>query len=334
MGWLLRTARNRAIDRIRRERTLAGKLQLLGREAPPEEAMDEGPIPDERLKLIFMCCHPALALDTQVALTLRALGGLSNEEIARAFLVPDETMKRRLTRARAKIKSAGIPFAIPAPDVLPERLAAVLAVIYLIYNEGYGGRGELAPEAIRLCRVLLALLPEEHEVRGLLALMLLQEARRDARFNGDDLVLLGDQDRSRWDGAMIHEGLEALEEARGLRGEGPYTLQAEIAALQAQDPIDWLLVAALYGKLVDMTGSPVVQLNRVVAVAEAVGPEAALEIVEGLDLPEYRYLHSTRAELLRRLGRSDEARSAYRRALELTPGITERRFLERRLTEL
>lgn len=334
MGWLLRTARNRAIDRIRRDRTLADKLQLLGHEPPPEEAMDDGAIPDERLSLIFMCCHPSLALDTEVALTLRALGGLSNEEIARAFLVLDETMKRRLTRARGKIKTAGIPFAIPTADALPERLAAVLAVIYLIYNEGYGGRGELAPEAIRLCRVLLALLPDEQEVRGLLALMLLQEARRDARFNGDDLILLGDQDRSLWDSAMIREGLQALQGARGPGGKGPYALQAEIAALQLQDPINWMLVAARYGQLAEMTGSPVVQLNRVVAVAEAVGPEAALEIVEGLDLPDYRYFHSTRAELLRRLGRPDEARSAYGRALELTRGITERRFLERRLAEL
>jgi RNA polymerase sigma-70 factor, ECF subfamily len=332
MGWLLRTARNRAIDRIRRDRTL--ELQLLGHEPPPEEAMDDCAIPDERLSLIFMCCHPALALDTQVALTLRALGGLSNEEIARAFLVPDETMKRRLTRARSKIKTAGIPFAIPTADALPERLVAALAVIYLIYNEGYGGRGELAPEAIRLCRVLLALLPDEQEVSGLLALMLLQEARRDARFNGDDLILLGDQDRSLWDSAMIREGLQALQGARGPGGEGPYALQAEIAALQLQDPINWMLVAARYGQLAEMTDSPVVQLNRVVAVAEAVGPEAALEIVEGLDLPDYRYFHSTRAELLRRLGRPDEARSAHGRALELTRGSTERRFLERRLAEL
>ena len=333
MGWLLRTARNRAIDRIRRQRTLAGKLQLLAHEPTREDDVDGGPVPDDRLKLIFMCCHPALALDAQVALTLRALGGLSNQEIARAFLVPDETMKRRLSRARAKIRSAGIPFAQPAGDVLPERLAAVLGVIYLIYNEGYGGHGELASEAIRLCRVLGELLPEEPEVRGLLGLMLLQEARRGARFRGEDLVLLPDQDRSLWDGAMLDEGLRSLRDARA-RGGGPYTLHAEIAALQTRDPIDWLRVAALYADLVELSGSPVVQLNRAVAIAEAGSPEAALEIVEGLDLPEYRYLHSTRAELLRRLGRLDEARSAYRRALELTSGRLERRFLERRLAGL
>jgi RNA polymerase sigma-70 factor, ECF subfamily len=334
MGWLLRTARNRAIDRIRRQRTLAGKLHQLGHEQQAEDDLDEGVIPDDRLKLIFMCCHPALALDAQVALTLRALGGLSNDEIARAFLVSDETMKRRLSRARAKIKSAGIPFAIPGTDALPQRLFAVLAVIYLIYNEGYGGHDHLAPEAIRLCRVLVALLPEEPEVRGLLALMLLQEARRGARTRGEELIMLRDQDRSLWDGAMIREGMQSLQDAVARGGDGPYTLQAEIAALQTEDPIDWMRVAALYGDLVELTGSPVVLLNRAVAVAEAGGPEAALEIVEGLDLPDYRYLHSTRAELLRRLGRRDEARSAYRRALELNPSGPERRFLERRLTEL
>jgi RNA polymerase sigma-70 factor (ECF subfamily) len=334
MAWLVRTARNRAIDRIRRERTLAGKLRVLAHEPPPDDEMDEGAVPDDRLKLIFMCCHPALALDAQVALTLRAMGGLSNDEIARAFLVPDETMKRRLSRARAKIKSAGIPFAVPADDTIADRLAAVLEVIYLIYNEGYGGRGELASEAIRLCRVLVGLLPEEPEVRGLLALMLLQEARRDARIRGEELILLQDQDRSLWDGAMIDEGLQFLHGAMARSGAGPYRLQAEIAALQTQDPIDWVRVAALYGALVELTGSPVVQLNRAVAVAEAGGPEAALEIVEGLDLPAYRYLHSTRAELFRRLGRLDEARDAYARALALTPSTLERRFLERRLTEL
>jgi RNA polymerase sigma-70 factor (ECF subfamily) len=334
MAWLLRTARNRAIDRIRRERTLSGKLRLLAHEAPPADELDEGAVADDRLKLIFMCCHPALALEAQVALTLRALGGLSNQEIARAFLVADETMKRRLSRARAKIKAAGIPFAVPSQAALPERLAAVLAVIYLIYNEGYGGRHQLAPEAIRLCRVLVALLPDDAEVRGLLALMLLQEARRDARFRGGEMVLLRDQDHSLWDEAMLESGREALREAVDRHGAGPYTLQAEIAALQTRDPIDWLGVAARYAELVELTGSPVVQLNRAVAVAEAGSPEIALQMVEGVDLPDYRYLHSTRAELLRRLGRRDEARIAYRRALELTPSTPERRFLERRIAEL
>jgi RNA polymerase sigma-70 factor (ECF subfamily) len=334
MAWLLRTARNRAIDRLRRERTLTGKLRLLAAEQPPEETMSEGPIPDDRLKLIFMCCHPALALEAQVALTLRALGGLTNGEIARAFLVSDETMKRRLSRARMKIKSAGIPFALPAEALLAERLEAVLAVVYLIFNEGYGGRGQLAPEAVRLGKVLAGLLPAEPEVHGLLALMQLQEARRDARFEGGDLILLRDQDRSRWNSGMIDEGLQCLERAVALGARGPYALQAQIASLQSRDPIDWMQVAALYGELAGVTGSPVVELNRAVAIAEAGAPEVALEIVDGVDLPDYRYLHSTRAELLRRLGRFDAARTAYRRALDLTAEGAEHRFLERRLSEL
>jgi RNA polymerase sigma-70 factor (ECF subfamily) len=277
-----------------------------------------------------MCCHPALAIEAQVALTLRAVAGLATEEIARAFLVPAETMKRRLTRAKSKIKTAGIPFAVPAGPRLPERLAAVLAVVYLIFNEGYGDhedRSGLAAEAIRLGRVLTALMPAEPEVAGLLALMLLHDARRKARFAGQDLVLLADQDRSRWDWPQIAEGRVLLDQAR----RGPYALQAAIASLQTEPRLDWPQIAALYGELADRTGSAVVRLNRAVAIAEAEGPAAALAIVDGLDLPDYQYWHSTRAELLRRLGRADEARAAYTQALALARTVPERRFLERRI---
>ncbi len=291
-------------------------------------------IEDERLELIFTCCHPALATEAQVALTLRALGGLSTEEIARAFLVSEETMKRRLSRAKTKIKLSGIPFAVPEDHLLPDRLDAVLAVVYLIFNEGYGGRVDLAAEAVRLGRLLAGLLPDEPEVHGLLALMLIHHARRRARFSGEDLVLLADQDRSLWDEAAIDAGREALERALALRGRGPFVLQAAIASLQTDETVDWDQVAALYAQLAAATGSPVVELNRAVAVAEAGAPAAALEIVEALELEDYRYLHSTRAELLRRLGRPGEAREAYRRALALTSAEPERRFLERRLHEL
>jgi RNA polymerase sigma-70 factor, ECF subfamily len=296
--------------------------------------MDESAIPDERLELIFMCCHPALATEAQVALTLRALGGLTNDEIARAFLVSPETMKRRLSRAKVKLKAAGIPFAVPADHRLPDRLAAVLAVLYLIFNEGYGGRVELAAEAIRLGRLLGELMPDEPEVHGLLALMLLQDARRAARFDCDELVLLGDQDRGLWDREEIEAGRKHVERAVALGGRGPYVLQAAIASLQIEDAIDWSRVAALYSELAHLTGSPVVELNRAVAVAEGGAVEAALEIVDGLPLDEYQYLHSTRGELLSRLGRSGEARVAFGRALELARSEPERRFLERRIAQL
>jgi RNA polymerase sigma-70 factor, ECF subfamily len=334
-AWLVTTARNRAIDRLRRERTLAAKTRLLEvPEAVEEDDVDATTIPDERLELIFTCCHPALATEAQVALTLRALGGLTTEEIANAFLVSPETMKRRLSRAKVKIREAGIPFAVPADDVLPDRLAAVLAVVYLIFNEGYGGRVDLAAEAIRLGRVLSGLMPDEPEVHGLLALMLCHDARRAARFSGDELVLLEDQDRSLWDAAQIAQARAVLDRALALRGRGPYVLQAAIASLQAEPEIDWPQIASLYGELALVTRSPVVELNRAVAVAQAGSPAAALEIADALALDDYPYLHSTRAELLRRLGRADEARAAYRRALELTRAAPERRFLERRLAEL
>jgi len=334
-AWLLTTARNRALDRLRRERTLAAKTRLLEVPEIVRRQVNETAIPDERLELIFTCCHPALAVEAQVALTLRALGGRTTEEIASAFLVPSETMKRRLTRARAKIRAAGIPFRVPSGDLLPRRLAAVLAVVYLIFNEGYGaGRGDLASEAVWLGRVLAGLLPEQPEALGLLALILCHDARREARFAGGELVLLADQDRSRWDAAQIAEGRAVLERALAAGGRGPYVHQAAIASLQTEERIDWPRVAELYGELARITRSPVVELNRAVAVAEAGDPEAALRTVERLALSDYRYLHSTRAELLRRLGRREEARAAYRRALDLTPAAAERRFLERRLAEL
>jgi RNA polymerase sigma-70 factor, ECF subfamily len=303
-------------------------------ETTEDSVDDETTFPDERLELVFTCCHPALATEAQVALTLRTLGGLTTPEIAHAFLVPEATMAQRIVRAKRKIKAAGIPFRVPPDHLLPDRLAAVLAVVYLIFNAGYGGRTELTAEALRLVRALAELMPDEPEVHGLRAMMLLLDARREARFDAGELVLLADQDPARWDQTEITAGRTALDRALALRGRGAYVIQAAIASLHADETRDWPQIAALYGELARVTGSPVVELSRAVAVAEAEGPEAGLAIVEGLDLDEYHYLHATRGELLRRMNRTAEARAAYTRALGLVHDDVERRLIERRLAEL
>jgi RNA polymerase sigma-70 factor, ECF subfamily len=333
---LTTTARNHAIDRIRRDRTLAAKVRELDVREATEDQMPENAFPDERLELLFTCCHPALATDAQVALTLRTLGGLRTDEIARAFLTPEPTLAKRLVRAKHKIKAAGIPFRVPPDHLLPDRLVAVLATVYLIFNEGYGGRNELAAEAIRLGVALVELMPDEAETHALLALMLLHDARSAARFAGGSVVLLDEQDRSLWDAEQIAAGRAELARAQALGGDGPYALQAAIAALHADGMRDWSTIAALYGRLAALTGSPVVELNRAVALAEAGELEAALELVEALasTLDGYHYLHATRAELLRRLDRKQDARTAYGRALELVHAEAERSHLQKRLAEL
>ncbi|MFC5003387.1 RNA polymerase sigma factor [Dactylosporangium cerinum] len=350
-AWLTTTARNRALDRLRRDAVEAGKLREVAMSMPEADPWDEpDAVPDDLLRLVFTCCHPALSLETRVALTLRSLTGLSTAEIARAFLVPERTMAQRLVRAKNKIRRSAIPFRVPPAHLLPERLEAVLAVVYLLFNEGYaatGGevliRGGLSAEAIRLGRVLAALMPDEPEVHGLLALMLLHEARRPARLDaGGDLVPLEEQDRTTWDHPRIEEGLAILDRVLRRRRAGRYQVQAAIAACHASarraEETDWPQISLLYGQLIRLVPGPVVELNRAVAVAMADGPAAGLALVDALrddgHLTGYHLLPATRADLLRRLGRREEAVVAYREALSIVGTDAERRYLARRLEEL